>query len=577
MLQLRALFAALSDIRRVAWPYFRGDDRRAGWVLLAAVIALELGIVALNVLFNEWNAAFYNAIQDKNWDVFQYQLLVFCGLAALFIVVAVYQLYLQMWLRIRWRTWMTEKYLKRWLHDSTHYRMRLTGDAADNPDQRIAEDLDLFADKAIRLGVGFLGAVATLASFAAILWRLSNEAHTPYLGAIPGYLVWTALFYALFGTLITHLIGKPLVKLNFNQQRYEADFRYHLVRVRENGEQIALLEGEQAENESLGRRFTALVGNFHKLMIANKRLTWFTAGYSQISIIFPFIVVSPAYFAGTIPLGVLMQTASAFENVQRAFSFFVSAYRELAEWRAVTQRLIGFEESVAGAERQHAATRIVRGESEKAALSLRDLRLRLPAGVPIVAADDLKIAPGEKVLVTGPSGSGKSTLFRAIAGIWPFGDGKVTVAKSKRLLVLPQRPYLPFGRLDEALAYPSPASSFTAAQLADVLNAVGLQKLVERLDEEAQWPHVLSQGEQQRVSLARAFLFKPDILLLDESTSALDEKAQAALYRLIGERLSGATIVSIGHRQTLHELHGRRVELEPAGEGGFRVRTASVA
>ena len=575
MPQLRALFAALSDIRRVAWPYFRSDDRRAGWVLLAAVIALELGIVALNVLFNEWNAVFYNAIQDKNWDVFQYQLLVFCGLAALFIVVAVYQLYLQMWLRIRWRTWMTERYLKRWLHDSTHYRMRLTGDSADNPDQRIAEDLDLFADKAIRIGVGFLGAIATLASFAAILWRLSNEAQTPFLGAIPGYLVWTALFYALFGTLITHLIGKPLVKLNFNQQRYEADFRYHLVRVRENGEQIALLEGEQAENEGLGRRFTALVGNFHKLMTAYKRLTWFTAGYNQISIIFPFIVVSPAYFAGTIQLGVLMQTASAFENVQRAFSFFVSAYRELAEWRAVTQRLIGFEDSVAGAERLHAATPIVRRDSERAAVSLDDLRLRLPAGVPIVAADDLKIAPGEKVLVTGPSGSGKSTLFRAIAGIWPFGDGTISVAKGKRLLVLPQRPYLPFGRLDEALAYPSPAKTFTATQLADVLNAVGLQKLVERLDEEAQWPHILSQGEQQRVSLARALMFKPDILLLDESTSALDEKAQAALYRLIGERLPGVTIVSIGHRRTLHELHGRRVELEPVETGGFRLRLVS--
>src|SRR5690606_34833743 len=334
--QLRALFAALADIRRVAWPYFRSDDRWAGWVLLAAVIGLELGIVALNVQFNQWNARFYNAIQDKNWDVFRFELFVFCGLAALFIVAAVYQLYLQMWLRIRWRTWMTEKYLARWLNESTHYRMRLTGDAADNPDQRIAEDLDLFADKAIRIGVGFLGAVATLVSFAAILWNLSNEAQTPVLGAIPGYLVWTALFYALFGTLITHLIGKPLVKLNFNQQRFEADFRYHLVRVRENGEQIALLEGERAEKEGLGRRFAALVGNFHQLMIASKRLIWFTAGYNQVSIIFPYIVVSPAYFAGTIQLGVLMQTASAFENVQRAFSFFVDAYRELAEWRAVT-------------------------------------------------------------------------------------------------------------------------------------------------------------------------------------------------------------------------------------------------
>jgi putative ATP-binding cassette transporter len=575
LLQLRDFFAALADIRRVAWPYFRSEDRRAGWVLLAAVIALELGIVALNVLFNEWNAVFYNAIQDKNWDTFQLQLLIFCGLAALFIVAAVYQLYLQMWLRIRWRTWMTDKYLKRWLHDSTHYRMRLTGDAADNPDQRIAEDLDLFADKAIRIGVGFLGAIATLISFAAILWNLSNQAQTPYLGAIPGYLVWTALFYALFGTLITHLIGKPLVKLNFNQQRFEADFRYHLVRVRENGEQIALLEGERAENEGLGRRFASLVGNFHKLMIANKRLTWFTAGYNQISIIFPFIVVSPAYFAGTIPLGVLMQTASAFENVQRAFSFFVTAYRELAEWRAVTQRLIGFEDSVAGAERMRASAHIVRQEGEKAALSIDELRLRLPTGVPVVAADDFEFAPGEQVLITGPSGSGKSTLFRAIAGIWPFGEGTVSVAKGKRLLVLPQRPYLPFGRLDEALAYPSPAKKFDLAEFTDVLNAVGLPKLVERLDEEGQWPHILSQGEQQRLSLARAMLARPDILLLDEATSALDETAQASMYLLIGKKLPGTTVISIGHRQTLNELHKRRVDLQPADKGGFRLQPVS--
>jgi putative ATP-binding cassette transporter len=570
--QLRALFSALADIRRVAWPYFRGDDRRAGLILLAAVIGLELGIVALNVQFNAWNARFYNAIQDKDWDTFQLQLLIFCGLAALFIVAAVYQLYLQMWLRIRWRTWMTDNYLERWLKDSTHYRMRLTGDAADNPDQRIAEDLDLFADKAIRIGIGFLGAIATLLSFAAILWSLSNQAQTPILGAIPGYLVWTALFYSLFGTLITHLIGKPLVKLNFNQQRFEADFRYHLVRVRENGEQIALLDGERAENEGLGRRFASLVGNFHKLMIANKRLTWFTAGFNQVSIIFPYIVVSPAYFAGTIPLGVLMQTASAFENVQRSFSFFVDAYRELAEWRAITQRLIGFEESVAGAERLRAATRIVRGESTKAALSADNLRLNLPSGVPIVAADDLEIAPGDNVLVTGPSGSGKSTLFRAIAGIWPFGEGKVSVAKGKTLLVLPQRPYLPFGRLDETLAYPNPASQFTAAQFAEVLNAVGLPKLADRLDEEAQWPHILSQGEQQRVSLARALLAKPDVLLLDEATSALDEAGQTSLYRLIGKQLPGTTVVSIGHRQTLNELHKRRLELQPDGVNGFRLQ-----
>ncbi len=575
MPQFRRLLAALADVRRIASPYFYGEDRLAGRMLLLSVIALELSIVALNVLFNSWNARFYNAIEAKDWESFKFELLLFCGLAALFIAAAVYQLYLQLWLRIRWRQWMTERYLVRWLRDGTHYRMRLTGDVADNPDQRIAEDLELFAERAIAIGIGFLGAIATLASFVTILWRLSDQAETPYLGVIPGYLVWIALLYAIGGTLITHLIGHPLVRLNFNQQRYEADFRYHLVRIRENGEQVALLAGEDAERARLGDRFATLVANFRLIMTARKRLTWFTAGYDQVSIVFPYVVVSPAFFAGTIPLGVLTQTASAFGQVQTAFSFFVNAYSQLAEWRAVTERLIGFEDSMQQAERLKASSQIVLSEDPKAPLSIADLRLRLPSGVPIVSADDVVIAPDESVLVTGRSGSGKSTLFRAIAGIWPFGSGKIALGKGKTLMVLPQRPYLPFGRLDEALAYPNAPTRFTAAQLAEVLKAVQLEKLVPRLDAQASWPHVLSQGEQQRISLARAILSKPDLLLLDESTSALDEAAEADLYRLLESRLPGATLISIGHRKTLHTLHERRLDLEPVGDA-YRLRTAKI-
>jgi putative ATP-binding cassette transporter len=573
--QLRRLLAALADVHRIAAPYFRSDDRWPGLLLLVSVIGLELAIVALNVLFNAWNARFYNAIEVKDWESFKYELLIFCGLAALFIVAAVYQVYLQLWLRIRWRLWMTERYLARWLHDGTHYRMRLAGDPADNPDQRIAEDLDQFADFAIRIGIGFLGSVATIVSFVAILWRLSGEAQTPLLGAIPGYLVWIALLYAVVGTWITHLIGRPLVGLNFNQQRYEADFRYHLVRMRENAEQVALLAGESAERGRLGSRFNTLVENFRRIMSARKRLTWFTAGYDQVSVVFPYVVVSPAYFAGNIPLGVLTQTASAFDQMQRAFSFFINAYAQLAEWRAVTERLIGFEGSVTQAERLRGETRVVRVEGTDAALSIDDVLLRLPTGVPLVAADDIVIGADESVLVTGRSGSGKSTLFRAIAGIWPYGEGKIAVGRGKRLLVLPQRPYLPFGRLDEALAYPNTPQDFAAAKLADVLKAVGLEQLIARLDDEAPWPHILSQGEQQRLSLARAILARPDVLLLDEATSALDEPAEAELYRLLESRLPGTTLVSIGHRATLHALHARRLHLEPAN-GAYRVRPAPI-
>ena len=577
MVQIRELLAALADIRRVATPYFKGRDRWAGRLLLVAVIGLELGIVALNVQFNAWNARFYNAIQDKNWDVFWHEMLIFAGLAILFIAAAVYQLYLQQWLRIRWRQWMTTEYLARWLRGGTHYRMRLTGDVADNPDQRIAEDLDLFAERAIGIGVGFLGAIATLLSFIAILWGLSNDAPTPYLSVIPGYLVWTALFYALVGTWIAHLIGKPLVRLNFNQQRFEADFRYHLVRMRENGEQVALLAGEEMERGRLGGRLGMLVANFHRIMTAQKRLTWFTAGYNQISIIFPFIVVSPAYFAGTIPLGVLMQTASAFENVQRAFSFFIGAYTQLAEWRAVTQRLIGFEASIATAERMERESGIRRDEGGKAAISLDELRLRLPSGVPLVTVENLVIEPDERILIGGRSGSGKSTIFRAIAGIWPFGDGKIAIGKGKKVLVLPQRPYLPFARLDEALAYPNDAALFSPRQFADVLKSVGLEQLIGRLEEETSWPHILSQGEQQRVSIARAILARPDILLLDEATSGLDEPGETALYELLAERLPETTILSIGHRTTLRAFHGRRLDLEFQPGGFYRMRPAAPA
>ncbi len=577
---MRQLLATFADVRRLAVPYFMGEDRWPGRLLLAAVIGLELGTVALNVLFNEWNARFYNAIQDKNWDAFQRELLIFCGLAALFIAAAVYQIYLQQWLRIRWRQWLTGKYLDRWLVDGTHYRMRLTGDVADNPDQRIAEDLELFTLRTLELGVGLLGAVVTLLSFIVILWSLSGAAAFPLFGSnitIPGYLVWIALFYAAAGTWITHLIGHPLVRLNFNQQRFEADFRYHLVRMRENGEQVALLAGEEVERGKLGDRFGMLVGNFRRIMSAQKRLTWFTSGYSQISIVFPYVVVSPAYFAGTIPLGVLTQTASAFGQVQTAFSFFVRAYAVIAEYRAVIERLAGFERSITEAERLQANSRIKRTERTEVALGIDELLVRLPSGIPLVTVENVLVAAGEKVLVTGPSGSVKSTLFRAVAGIWPFGEGKIAIGKGKKLLVLPQRPYLPFGRLDEALAYPKPPQAFRADELAGALRAVGLGELVDRLDQEALWPHILSQGEQQRLSLARALLVKPDILMLDEATSAIDEPAEAVLYRMLAERLPAATIVSIGHRSTLAAFHRRRLELAPAADGTHHIRLAAAS
>ena len=565
------LLSTLALIWRLARPYFVSEDRWAGRILLGAIIAIELSTVAINVMLNQWNNRFYNALQERNWDNFVWELLFFCALAAAFIVLAVYQLYLNQWLVIRWRRWLTAQYLDRWLANANHYRMQLLGDAADNPDQRISEDINLFIERTLTITVGLLSAIVTLFSFVVILWSLSAAAPLHLFGtslAIPGYLVWAALLYAIVGTTLTHLVGWPLVGLNFRQQRFEADFRFNLVRVRENSEQIALLRGETDEREQLLDRFGRLVSNFMQIMLRTKQLTFLTASYTQVSTIFPFIVIGPAYFAGTIQLGGLMQTASAFSSVQTALSFFVNAYRQLAEWRAVIARLDGFNIAVESAQAAATATPgiEVAPHAGKDAIRIEDLVVRLPQGGALVAGDDLVISAGERVLVTGPSGAGKSTLFRAIAGTWPFGAGTIHIPKGAKVMTVPQRPYFSIGTLAAAITYPAEPGTFGAEALAEVITAVGLPALAGRLTEEAHWNRMLSLGEQQRLGIARAILQAPDYLFLDEATASLDEAAEAAIYRLLDERLKRTTIVSIGHRSTLSAFHGRGVALVRDGD-----------
>jgi putative ATP-binding cassette transporter len=403
---VRGMLSTLATVWRIAAPYFSSEDRWAGRILLAAVVAIELSLVGLSVLFNSWNNVFYNALQEHDWNAFVYQLGYFCVLAAAFILLAVYQLYLNQWLQISWRRWMTRTYLVEWLAQSVHYRMQLQGDAADNPDQRIADDIRQFIELTLTIGLQILNSTVTLFSFVIILWALSKTAPLVLFGVdIPGYLVWGALIYAIFGTALTHLIGRPLVALNFQQQRYEADFRFNLVRVRENSEQIALLDGDEAERDRLLMRFGNVVGNWYALMTRQKKLTFFTASYSQAAIVFPFIMVSPAYFANKVQLGGLMQTANAFGQVQSALSVFVTLYRNLAEWSAVIERLSGFEQSVAAARRIAAESGIAIAPGEGKAVAFKDLAVRLPSGVPLVNARDVTIAFGEHVLVTGPSQS----------------------------------------------------------------------------------------------------------------------------------------------------------------------------
>jgi vitamin B12/bleomycin/antimicrobial peptide transport system ATP-binding/permease protein len=576
---LKKIASTIATIWRLSIPYFRSEDRWPGRILLAAVIAMELSLVAVNVILNLWYNRFYNTLQDRDWNAFISAILFFCVLAAIYIVLAVYKTYLTQWLQIRWRRWMTQAYLQQWLSAANHYRMQLLGDAADNPDQRIADDLKSFVDFTLSIGMGLLSSIVSFCSFVVILWVLSAQAPLHLFGTqitIPGYLVWTALIYAAIGTVLTHLIGWRLIPLNFQQQRFEADFRFNLVRTRENSEQIAALGGDAAERDGHLRRFRPVIANWLAIMQRTKLVNFFAAGYSQVSVIFPYIVVSPAYFAGLMQLGGLMQTASAFDSVQKALSYFISNYQNIAEWRAVIDRLSGFEQSIETSRTAALSPSVEILQRSGAPFTAEGLDVRLPDGGLVVAADQIEFGPGDRVLITGPSGSGKSTLFRAIAGIWPFGSGRVHVPADAKMMLVPQRPYFPVAPLAAAVSYPASAGTFEDVRVAEAIAAVGLSELVPRLHEEEHWNRMLSLGEQQRLAIARALLHAPDYLFLDEATASLDEAAEAALYRLLHERLRGTTIISIGHRSTLGAFHGRRVELVP-GAGAHHAREVPLA
>ncbi|WP_149538100.1 ABC transporter ATP-binding protein/permease [Siccirubricoccus phaeus] len=562
---MRRLGSFLSDAWALAAPYWRSEERWRARFFLGIVIVLNLALVAMNVLLSYWNREFFNTLQTKDADAFWALLFWwrdtesgpmpgFIFIAVLYILVAVYALYLRQALQIRWRAWMTRELLDRWLEDRAYYRVALTDAATDNPDQRIAEDLRLFVDASLTLGLGLMRSVVTLFSFILVLWALSGSV-TVFGLRIPGYMVWIALLYAVLGTVLAHLIGRPLIGLNYQQERVEADFRFALMRFRENVEGIALYRGEAGEKRRLGERFQALMDNWWAIMVATKRLTFFTAGYAQVAIVFPFVVAAPRFFNGAIPLGGLTQTASAFGDVQGALSWIVDNYAGLTEWRATVLRLTGFRTAIAAA--LAAGNGVAARAEARPDLALDHVTLTLPDGRVLLRDASARIGPGESVLIAGPSGAGKSTLFRALAGIWPFGTGQVRVPEGASVLFLPQRPYLPLGTLRRALCYPRDAAEFTAAEVAAALEEAGLGHLADRLDEEGAWDRQLSGGEQQRVALARALLVKPDWLFLDEATASLDPEAEAEFYTLLQQKLPGTTLVSIAHRPAVAEYHGR--------------------
>jgi putative ATP-binding cassette transporter len=567
----------LADFRSFAahaWalsvPYFRSEEKWRARALLAAIIALNLGFVYTLVLFNEWNRFFYDALQEKNYPVFLEQLLRYTILAFIYIVIAVYRFYLTQHLEMRWRAWMTRHYLQRWLSNQVYYHLELSRYAAlaadqspDNPDQRIQEDLNLFTSSTVGLSMGLLNALVTFMSFVGILWSLSGAFSFSFGGTefvIPGFMLWVAILYCAVGSVLTHYVGRALIPLNYQQQRREADFRHNLVRVREYSEAIALDRGEAVESQQLNLRFDHVLANYLQLIDAQKRLTMFTATFSQASTVFPFIVAAPRFFSGAIQLGTVMQIASAFNRVQDSLSWFIDNYDALAAWRATTDRLQHFETAIQAAD-QKADLQLQRGDAS-VGVRARDLSLDLPTGSRLLAHTQLQAQPGDSVLLSGPSGSGKSTLFRALAGIWPLASGRVEMPESS--MFIPQRPYFPNARLRDALAYPEPAERYDDDTLRQALRDALLPHLVDQLDVVDAWGQKLSGGEQQRLALARVFLKKPAWIFADEATSALDEEAEKTLYKKLLDLVQSGqgALISIAHRHTVATYHSRTWQLE---------------
>ena len=595
---MRGFLSAVRDIWRLTIPYFKSRHAgeiavpflgtlrlRESWIALALLvitIGFEVSISFVRKALNAWNNDFFTALQDKDYSTFNALMLNFSSwsvathtftiLAFLYIITAVYNTYFNQMLQIRWRKSMTDYYIRRWLEPAMHYRMRLGTDPADNPDQRIAEDVHEFVGTTMILSVNFLGTVLRLVLFLGVLWELSDSFPLTSLGLgfnIPGWLIWVALAYAAIGTFFTHYIGKLLIQLNYLQQKYEADFRFSMARIRENSDQIALLRGEEVEKASLMARYAFVLMNATARIKRQKSLTWFTAFFGQISEIFPILLLAPAYFNGAMKLGALTQTLGAFSSVQEGLTWFIDTYSSLAQYRAVVTRLTGFETSIRAAEAALAAGALRIHADDH--FSADNLVVNRPDGQVLSQTDHFSVERGARVLISGPSGSGKTSLFRAFAGIWPFGSGQISLPNAAKVLVLPQRTYLPSGTLREALTYPLPVTSYPEETIETVLRNVGLGAFLPQLDRVDLWQNVLSGGEQQRVGIARALLMQPDILFLDEATSALDDESAQSLGALLAAQLPDCAIVAVAHQSSLDTMATRRASMHKQADGTYKL------
>lgn len=559
-------------LSKTAWrlmkSYWKSKEKWRARGLLAGVIALSLGQVYMLVMLNQWNNVFYNALQERDFEVFWPLIGQFSLIAFGYIIMAVYAIYVKQILEIKWRTWMTSRYLDEWMHSQTYYRLQvLGGDGVDNPDQRISDDIGMFVNLTLSLFIGLLKQVSTLVAFVVILWQLSGALDIPVgdtVLSVPGYMVFVTLIYSVVGTWLAHKVGRSLIGLNYDQQRYEADFRFSMVRVRENSESIAFYGGEGPEMQNFQERFGMVIRNFWALMKRTKLLNFYVNGYAQLAVIVPILMSAPKYFSGDMQLGGFIQTLSAFGRVQDALSYFVEAYDTIAQYVAVIRRLGGFTGHMEAAENMQASFGFD-SRDDINGLVLQDVQVELPDGRRLFEGLSLAVPAGKYLLVSGNSGCGKSTLLRALAGIWPYGCGNVSLPSGWRSMFLPQRPYLPLGSLRRAIYYPQPVPEKETADLRSLLERFGIGRLADRLDEVDDWSRILSLGEQQRLAFIRILLFRPDIVFLDESTSAMDEQREAEAYDILKELLPEMAVISVGHRSTLFKKHDKRLQLTGSG------------
>lgn len=553
------------DVWYLTKSYWQSEEKKKAFFLLGCIIALTLGVVYMLVLLNQWNNSFYSALQNYDAKKIFDELIHFSWLAAIYILLAVYSYYLQQTLILNWRRWLTTRFIDIWLQNKTYYNLQMFGKDTDNPDQRISEDVRQFVEMTLSFGIGILKAFCTFASFVVILYNLSGSLSFTFIGktwTINGYMLWASLIYSVIGTYITHIVGRKLVKINFIQQKYEADFRFSMIRLRESAESVAFYRGEAQEGSVFKQRFKMLLDNFWKLVNKQKQLVFLNSGYSQIAIIFPFVVAMNRYLTKEVTLGGLMQVASAFGRVQDSLSYFVDMYSSIAQWQAVVMRLTYFGRHMHEVSQQAERFHVERFAAADV-VEVNDMQINLPDGKPLLENISFTLHPGHNVLIKGVSGSGKSTLLRAISGIWPFVDGKIFLPERDKLMFIPQKPYLPLGTLRAALNYPG-NKPIDDTELIYLMDLCQIGYLKDKLDLEADWSHVLSVGEQQRLAFVRAHIQQPQWLFLDEATSALDEDTEATMYSLLQERLQQTTVVSVGHRSTLNKYHELVLRLNKA-------------